>query len=95
VGVITPGIGALRNTQATACSKNDQCPREGMFCEVFAGSGRALTSSDELVRPNRCNYCGSATPVPLQLNALTGEVSIGLSRIATLHRRSSTSYHIY
>eukprot|EP01052_Picozoa_sp_SAG31_P024020 SAG31_NODE_2017_length_6663_cov_3.680530_7_plen_282_part_00 len=78
---LVASIGALRNTHATACSKNDQCPREGMFCEVFVESEDSSKSANgfwqwtsSLVRPKRCNYCGSATPVPVQLNELTGEV---------------------
>jgi hypothetical protein len=75
---LAAAVGALRNTQHVACTTNDQCTMDGMFCEVFAekeAEGDSLWArTSSLKQANRCTYCGRGSPVPLQLNVETGEV---------------------
>lgn len=53
-------IGILTGTVAQACGSTDQCRQAGQYCQVGG--------------MDRCQFCGSMVPMPLQIEPMTGAI---------------------
>ena len=51
-------VGLVVGTNAPSCESSDQCPQKGTFCEVGG--------------QDRCLFCGTAAPLPIQTDPATG-----------------------